>query len=170
MAWSEERIDTLKALLGKGLSYAQIAKRLGVTRNAVGGVIHRLGLGRHDTGQAQVHGGRTSARRGGLVFKVMAETKNGKVMALRYGFSTKEAAEDHPVKLSLWSRVWVEEDRGLPETPKPTTAPVPWSFERVGNKFTYVRDAEQRRVMSLHGCEARRLHIEKLLREAGLAA
>ncbi len=45
MAWTEERVDTLKKLWTEGLSASQIAKKLGgVTRNAVIGKVHRLGL------------------------------------------------------------------------------------------------------------------------------
>jgi len=44
--WSEDRVTTLKALWLDGLSASQVAKALGgVTRNAVIGKIHRLGLG-----------------------------------------------------------------------------------------------------------------------------
>lgn len=43
--WSDDRITTLKTLWLEGLSASQIAKQLGgVTRNAVIGKIHRLGL------------------------------------------------------------------------------------------------------------------------------
>ncbi|WP_439817012.1 GcrA family cell cycle regulator [Zavarzinia sp. CC-PAN008] len=46
MAWTDERISTLKHLWEQGLSASQIAARLGdVTRNAVIGKVHRLGLG-----------------------------------------------------------------------------------------------------------------------------
>ena len=45
MAWTEERVEQLKKLWTEGLSASQIAKRLGdVTRNAVIGKVHRLGL------------------------------------------------------------------------------------------------------------------------------
>jgi GcrA cell cycle regulator len=45
MAWTEDRVETLKALWNEGLSASQIAGRLGgVTRNAVIGKVHRLGL------------------------------------------------------------------------------------------------------------------------------
>lgn len=45
MTWTDERIDQLKTLWTHGLSATQIAARLGgVTRNAVIGKIHRLGL------------------------------------------------------------------------------------------------------------------------------
>ena len=45
MAWTEDRVETLKKLWTEGLSASQIANRLGdVTRNAVIGKVHRLGL------------------------------------------------------------------------------------------------------------------------------
>jgi GcrA cell cycle regulator len=45
MAWTEDRVETLKKLWADGLSASQIAKQLGgVTRNAVIGKVHRLGL------------------------------------------------------------------------------------------------------------------------------
>nr|RAV93400.1 GcrA cell cycle regulator [Aerococcus urinae] len=45
MAWTDEGEETLKRLWADGLSAGQIAKRLGgVTRNAVIGKVHRLGL------------------------------------------------------------------------------------------------------------------------------
>uniref|UniRef100_B0T9B8 GcrA cell cycle regulator n=1 Tax=Caulobacter sp. (strain K31) TaxID=366602 RepID=B0T9B8_CAUSK len=43
--WSPERVQALRGLWGQGQSAAQIAKALGgVTRNAVIGKVHRLGL------------------------------------------------------------------------------------------------------------------------------
>ena len=45
MAWTDERIDKLKSLWGQGLTASQIADELGgVSRNAVIGKAHRLGL------------------------------------------------------------------------------------------------------------------------------
>jgi GcrA cell cycle regulator len=45
MAWTDDRVDLLKKLWADGLSASQIAARLGgVTRNAVIGKVHRLGL------------------------------------------------------------------------------------------------------------------------------
>jgi len=45
MAWTDERVELLKKLWADGLSASQIAGRLGgVTRNAVIGKVHRLGL------------------------------------------------------------------------------------------------------------------------------
>jgi GcrA cell cycle regulator len=45
MGWTEERVEQLKQLWTEGLSASQIARQLGgVTRNAVIGKVHRLGL------------------------------------------------------------------------------------------------------------------------------
>jgi len=44
VSWTQDRIETLKALDAEGLSLNQIARRMGVTRNAVAGQRHRLGL------------------------------------------------------------------------------------------------------------------------------
>lgn len=45
MSWTDERVETLKRMWGEGQSASQIAKELGgVTRNAVIGKVHRLGL------------------------------------------------------------------------------------------------------------------------------
>ena len=45
MSWNDEKVELLKKLWSEGLSASQIAGRLGsVTRNAVIGKVHRLGL------------------------------------------------------------------------------------------------------------------------------
>jgi GcrA cell cycle regulator len=45
MTWTDERVETLKRMWSEGQSASQIARELGgVTRNAVIGKVHRLGL------------------------------------------------------------------------------------------------------------------------------
>ncbi|MEM9211782.1 MAG: GcrA family cell cycle regulator [Pseudomonadota bacterium] len=45
MSWTDERVEILKKMWGEGKSASQIAKELGgITRNAVIGKVHRLGL------------------------------------------------------------------------------------------------------------------------------
>jgi GcrA cell cycle regulator len=55
MAWTDDRVELLTKLWAEGLSASQIANRLGgVTRNAVIGKVHRLGLsGRTTTSRAK---------------------------------------------------------------------------------------------------------------------
>lgn len=57
MAWTDDRVESLKKLWAEGLSASQIAARLGgVTRNAVIGKVHRLGLsGRATTSRMKSH-------------------------------------------------------------------------------------------------------------------
>ncbi len=45
-SWSSERIELLKRCFHAGLSCSQIAREIGVTRNAVIGKMNRLGLSR----------------------------------------------------------------------------------------------------------------------------
>lgn len=53
MSWTDERVDKLKTMWGEGQSASQIAKALGgVTRNAVIGKVHRLGLSNRTTTKA----------------------------------------------------------------------------------------------------------------------
>ncbi len=57
MSWTDERVETLKRMWTEGQSASQIAKELGgVTRNAVIGKVHRLGLSNReeDDGDAPV--------------------------------------------------------------------------------------------------------------------
>ncbi len=50
MAWTEDRVELLKKMWGEGRSASQIATELGeVTRNAVIGKVHRLGLSNRPT-------------------------------------------------------------------------------------------------------------------------
>src|ERR1700754_2085357 len=45
ISWTDERVELLKRLWSEGLSASQIAAELGgITRNAVIGKVHRLGL------------------------------------------------------------------------------------------------------------------------------
>jgi len=51
MSWTDERVELLKKMWSEGQSASQIAKELGsVTRNAVIGKVHRLGLSNRTSG------------------------------------------------------------------------------------------------------------------------
>jgi len=53
MSWTDERVEQLKKMWNEGQSASQIAKELGgVTRNAVIGKVHRLGLSNRASGGA----------------------------------------------------------------------------------------------------------------------
>ena len=54
MAWNDERVAILKKMWLEGNSASEIAKELGnITRNAVIGKVHRLGLSNRDTNIAK---------------------------------------------------------------------------------------------------------------------
>ena len=54
MSWTDDRVELLKKLWGEGQSASKIAKELGgVTRNAVIGKVHRLGLSNRTTSSAK---------------------------------------------------------------------------------------------------------------------
>src|SRR6056297_239202 len=54
MSWTEERVEKLKEFWAEGMSASQIAKELGgVTRNAVIGKVHRLGLSNRNAAEPQ---------------------------------------------------------------------------------------------------------------------
>jgi hypothetical protein len=107
-------------------------------------------------------------------WEVRAETHEGNEFRLRGNFDTREAAEDHPVKLSLWKRVWVQEMGSssrarLPGVPSQASLRLPWRREdRAGGRFTYIRDADGRRILSLHGAGDQRDRLFAMLVEAGL--
>jgi GcrA cell cycle regulator len=44
MSWNDEKINRLKKLWQEGLTTGEIGKRLGISKNAVVGKAHRLGL------------------------------------------------------------------------------------------------------------------------------
>lgn len=63
MSWTDERVELLKKMWGEGQSASQIAKELGgVTRNAVIGKVHRLGLSNRATTTSANTAAKTEAK------------------------------------------------------------------------------------------------------------
>ena len=44
-----------------------------------------------------------------MEYAVVAQKHDGNVITLKTGFPSREDAEDHPIKLSEWKQVWVEQ-------------------------------------------------------------
>lgn len=61
--WTTERIDRLKELWAKGFSYGHIANEFGLTRNAVGGKLDRLGLSGRERQRPLTRAERTERRK-----------------------------------------------------------------------------------------------------------
>ncbi|QIE47082.1 GcrA cell cycle regulator [Pseudohalocynthiibacter aestuariivivens] len=96
MSWSDERVELLKKMWGEGQSASQIAKELGgVTRNAVIGKVHRLGLSNRNGG-------------GGTAPATEAKAKPTAKPAAKPAAKTKPAAKPE----------------AQPEPEKPAAAPV----------------------------------------------
>jgi GcrA cell cycle regulator len=88
MAWTDERVELLKKLWAEGLSARQIADQLGgVTRNAVIGKVHRLGL----SGRATTSRPKTVRTRK----KVSAKTAAGSSGRTAKAAVTAKAASPH---------------------------------------------------------------------------
>jgi GcrA cell cycle regulator len=72
MTWTDERVETLKKLWHDGLSASTIAQNIGeVTRNAVIGKVHRLGLAGRAT-QSRI---RSAVPRGPAIFVASGRSK-----------------------------------------------------------------------------------------------
>lgn len=91
-------------------------------------------------------------------YAVKAETHEGNIFTLRGGFKSEEHAEDHPVTLSLWKRVWVEPvlTTTAPK-PDPVLPPLPWDLsvagqvDARGSFHAYIVDATGRKIAAVWG-------------------
>ncbi|WP_323786246.1 GcrA family cell cycle regulator [Thalassovita sp.] len=76
MSWTDERVELLKKMWGEGQSASQIAKELGgVTRNAVIGKVHRLGLSNRSSGTAATDAPKSETKDKPATAKAKAEAK-----------------------------------------------------------------------------------------------
>jgi len=85
MSWTDERVDLLRKLWTDGLSASQIAAELGgVTRNAVIGKVHRLGMSGRTKGSNQSNGSikkHATPRPGSFAKNSKASVKQGAAQA-----------------------------------------------------------------------------------------
>ncbi|WP_068318224.1 GcrA family cell cycle regulator [Polycladidibacter hongkongensis] len=87
MSWTAERVELLTKLWAEGLSASQIASELGnVTRNAVIGKVHRLGL----SGRAKSGGGQAAKPR-----RTASNTSSASPAALAAAAPKAEAAQEN---------------------------------------------------------------------------
>ena len=117
MSWSDERVEKLKKMWGEGQSASQIAKELGgVTRNAVIGKVHRLGLSNRIGG-----GGTTSDAGAKAKAKPAAPAKSTAKAAPKAAPKPekKEATPDVPA--APVSRIKPIIPAGQPLPPQPST-------------------------------------------------
>lgn len=108
-----------------------------------------------------------------LEYAVKAETLEGNVLILRRGFASEDDAGDHPVKVALWRRVWIEAiGPALGSKPEPTLPPFPWSWEATGNAdargsfHAYLVDATGRKIAAIWGRDGEKRLIADHIVEA----
>jgi GcrA cell cycle regulator len=103
-SWSEERVALLKRCFHAGLSCSQIAREIGVTRNAVIGKMHRLGLSRPKDIVARQRAQRHAAKLAHPKTQRIARPKRSRlnifaqreILMAAFG-ETKQRAEDVPI-------------------------------------------------------------------------
>src|SRR5438046_10120057 len=84
LTWSEDRVEQLKKLWEAGLSASQIAAELGnVTRNAVIGKVHRLGLSGRAKSPASAAPRPRKARPAQLIVPVARPAQSGNTALAR---------------------------------------------------------------------------------------
>ncbi len=101
MAWTDDRVELLKKLWAEGLSASQIANQLGgVTRNAVIGKVHRLGLsGRTTTSRSKTARPRrrTSSGSSGRSSRPVLRTHGNVALKAYYTPDAEEELKPTPV-------------------------------------------------------------------------
>jgi GcrA cell cycle regulator len=93
MSWTDERVELLKKLWSDGLSASQIAAELGgITRNAVIGKVHRLGLSGRAKSPSSAAPRPRKARTSGHMLRVSRPTIRGNT-ALAYDYDLEPEPE-----------------------------------------------------------------------------
>jgi GcrA cell cycle regulator len=93
MSWTDERVELLKKLWSDGLSASQIAAELGgITRNAVIGKVHRLGLSGRAKSPSSAAPRPRKARSSGHMLRVSRPAIRGNT-ALAYDYDLEPEPE-----------------------------------------------------------------------------
>jgi GcrA cell cycle regulator len=124
MSWTDERVELLKKLWSDGLSASQIAAELGgITRNAVIGKVHRLGLSGRAKSPSSAAPRPRKARSSGHMIRVQRPSMRGNT-ALAYEYEVEPEpemveipAEQRKTLLQLTEKTchWPVGDPGSPE-------------------------------------------------------
>ena len=98
MSWTDERVELLKKLWTDGLSASQIAAELGgITRNAVIGKVHRLGLsGRAKSPSSSA--ARTRKPRSHMMRVARPSMRGNTALATSYTYDHEVEAEPEPIE------------------------------------------------------------------------
>jgi GcrA cell cycle regulator len=100
IGWTDERVEQLKKLWADGLSASQIAAELGgITRNAVIGKVHRLGLsGRAKTPSSSTAQRPRKVRQPHMLRTSRPATRGNTALARSYAYDYDIEAEPQPIE------------------------------------------------------------------------
>ena len=114
MSWTDERVEILKKLWGEGQSASQIAKELGgVTRNAVIGKVHRLGLSNRATSSSSSK----SESKTKASVKSISDTKRGSSKASASKVTTANSPAEPRSNVTNLRRQIIPAGQPLPPQP-----------------------------------------------------
>ena len=140
MSWTDDRVELLKTMWGAGKSASQIAKELGgVTRNAVIGKVHRLGLSNRAT-PAKAAKEKTQPKEQA---KARQPTGGGRSGAAQEAGATSRTA-DRPVNVPLRKPIITA---GKPLPPQPSNSEI--SQEALANVAQIEKKAKKLHLMQL---------------------
>lgn len=99
MSWTDERVELLKKLWADGLSASQIAAELGgITRNAVIGKVHRLGLSGRAKSPSSSGPRPRKARSSGMLRVSRPSTRGNAALAYDYDLDPEPELIEIPVE------------------------------------------------------------------------
>jgi GcrA cell cycle regulator len=99
MTWNDERVEQLKKLWAEGLSASQIAAELGgITRNAVIGKVHRLGLSGRTKAPASNAPRQRKPRATHMVRVARPAMRGNTALAQAYSYDFEVEADASPVE------------------------------------------------------------------------
>jgi len=138
MSWNDERVDALKTMWAEGKSASQIAKELGgVTRNAVIGKVHRLGLSNRTATPAKPADKDVKAKASAPKPKPAAEAEPTRA-------EPSVAAEPRPAPTPMRKAIV---PAGQPLPPQPSQSEI--SAEALANLAAFERKAKKLDLMQL---------------------
>ncbi|MGH1457761.1 MAG: GcrA family cell cycle regulator [Paracoccaceae bacterium] len=118
MSWTDDRVELLKKMWGEGQSASQIAKELGgVTRNAVIGKVHRLGLSNRSGGGSAAKADTAKAAPETKAAKPAAKAKPSKPAAAPKAEPATAQKADEPVIVPHTRKAIIPAGQPLPPQP-----------------------------------------------------